>query len=84
MAASGRSYDPYDFANRRHIGPSAEEIVEMLAVVGAPTLHALIDETAAARHPAAGTDRFWALVVGAPRHRADARDGRPETSCSCR
>ncbi len=39
------SYDPYDFANRRHIGPSAEEIAEMLAVVGAPTLHALIDET---------------------------------------
>ena len=39
------SYDPYDFANRRHIGPSASEIAEMLTVVGAPTLHALIDET---------------------------------------
>jgi glycine dehydrogenase len=39
------SYDPYDFANRRHIGPSAAEIESMLAVVGAPTLHALIDET---------------------------------------
>lgn len=39
------SYDPYDFANRRHIGPSAAEIADMLAVVGAPTLHALIDET---------------------------------------
>ncbi|HPG88588.1 MAG TPA: aminomethyl-transferring glycine dehydrogenase [Hyphomicrobium sp.] len=39
------SYDPYDFANRRHIGPSAEEIAEMLSVVGAESLHALIDET---------------------------------------
>jgi glycine dehydrogenase len=39
------SYDPYDFANRRHIGPSAAEIAEMLVAVGAPTLHALIDET---------------------------------------
>ncbi|MGL4396921.1 MAG: aminomethyl-transferring glycine dehydrogenase, partial [Hyphomicrobium sp.] len=39
------SYDPYDFANRRHIGPSASEIADMLEVVGAPTLHALIDET---------------------------------------
>ena len=39
------SYDPYDFANRRHIGPSAAEIAEMLAIVGAESLHALIDET---------------------------------------
>ena len=39
------SYDPYDFANRRHIGPSAAEIAEMLTVVGAEGLHALIDET---------------------------------------
>jgi len=39
------SYDPYDFANRRHIGPSASEIAEMLTVVGAENLHALIDET---------------------------------------
>ena len=38
-------YHPYDFANRRHIGPSPSEIAEMLAVVGAPSLEALIDET---------------------------------------
>ena len=38
-------YDPYDFANRRHIGPSAGEIAEMLEVVGASDLQALIDET---------------------------------------
>ena len=39
------AYDPYDFANRRHIGPSPAEIDSMLKVVGAPTLDALIDET---------------------------------------
>lgn len=39
------SYDPYDFANRRHIGPSTTEIAEMLTVIGAESLHALIDET---------------------------------------
>ncbi|MEX6506312.1 aminomethyl-transferring glycine dehydrogenase [Jiella sp. M17.18] len=38
-------YDPYDFANRRHIGPSPAEMAEMLSVVGAETLDALIDET---------------------------------------
>jgi glycine dehydrogenase len=38
-------YDTYDFANRRHIGPSPDEMAEMLAVVGAPTLDALIDRT---------------------------------------
>lgn len=38
-------YEPYDFANRRHIGPSPEEITEMLQVVGAASLDELIDET---------------------------------------
>jgi glycine dehydrogenase len=38
-------YDPYDFANRRHIGPSPSEIAEMLETVGAASLDALIDET---------------------------------------
>ena len=38
-------YLPYDFANRRHIGPSPEEMAEMLKVVGAESLDALIDET---------------------------------------
>ncbi len=38
-------YDPYDFANRRHIGPSAKEIAAMLEAVGAADLQALIDET---------------------------------------
>src|SRR6202171_828378 len=42
---SADAYDPYDFANRRHIGPSPEEIAGMLQVVGVSSLDALIDET---------------------------------------
>ena len=42
---SADKYDPYDFANRRHIGPSAKEIAEMAAVIGVRDLHALIDAT---------------------------------------
>ncbi|GLQ35483.1 glycine dehydrogenase (decarboxylating) [Amylibacter marinus] len=38
-------YQPYDFANRRHIGPSPAEAEEMLQVVKAASLDALIDET---------------------------------------
>ncbi|WP_299350753.1 aminomethyl-transferring glycine dehydrogenase [uncultured Shimia sp.] len=38
-------YLPYDFANRRHIGPSPEEMEGMLDVVGAPDLDALIEDT---------------------------------------
>jgi glycine dehydrogenase len=45
MPYTPTGYDPYDFANRRHIGPSPGEMAAMLAVVGAPTLEALIDET---------------------------------------
>jgi glycine dehydrogenase len=45
MTFTPTAYDPYDFANRRHIGPSPSEMTEMLAVVGAPSLDALIDET---------------------------------------
>lgn len=38
-------YNPDDFANRRHIGPSPAEMAEMLKVVGAPDLEALIGQT---------------------------------------
>jgi len=38
-------YQPYDFANRRHIGPSPTEMTEMLKVVGYKSLDALIDAT---------------------------------------
>ena len=39
------AYDPYDFANRRHIGPTVAEIGEMLKICGAESLEALMDET---------------------------------------
>ncbi|CTQ49751.1 aminomethyl-transferring glycine dehydrogenase [Jannaschia donghaensis] len=38
-------YDTYDFANRRHIGPSPSEMDDMLAACGVETLDQLIDET---------------------------------------
>ncbi|MCL4675335.1 MAG: aminomethyl-transferring glycine dehydrogenase, partial [Pararhodobacter sp.] len=45
MPYSPTDYNPYDFANRRHIGPSPSEMDEMLQAVGAESLDALIDET---------------------------------------
>ncbi|MFZ0350900.1 MAG: glycine dehydrogenase (aminomethyl-transferring), partial [Pseudolabrys sp.] len=45
MNVEMKDYDPYDFANRRHIGPSPREIDEMLKVLGASSLDAFIDET---------------------------------------
>ena len=45
MTFTPTEYQPYDFANRRHIGPSPAEMTEMLNVVGAPDLDALIAET---------------------------------------
>ncbi|MEO1985936.1 MAG: aminomethyl-transferring glycine dehydrogenase [Martelella sp.] len=38
-------YQPYDFANRRHIGPSPAEMAEMLEAIGYDSLDALIDAT---------------------------------------
>ena len=38
-------YLPYDFANRRHIGPSPAEMTDMLKVVGADSLDAFIGDT---------------------------------------
>ncbi|TRD18940.1 aminomethyl-transferring glycine dehydrogenase [Palleronia caenipelagi] len=38
-------YEPFDFANRRHIGPSPAEMAEMYDVLGVSSLDALIDET---------------------------------------
>ncbi|MFQ5438336.1 MAG: aminomethyl-transferring glycine dehydrogenase [Paracoccaceae bacterium] len=38
-------YLPYDFANRRHIGPSPREMEAMLKTLGCDSLDALINET---------------------------------------
>jgi len=45
MTFTPTDYNPYDFANRRHIGPSPDEMTAMLKAVGVPSLDALIDET---------------------------------------
>ena len=45
MTVTPLDYNPYDFANRRHIGPSPDEMTAMLQAVGAPSLEALIAET---------------------------------------
>jgi len=45
MAYTPAAYDPYDFANRRHIGPSPAEMEEMLKAVGVASLDELIDQT---------------------------------------
>ncbi len=45
MTFTPTDYDPYDFANRRHIGPSPAEMAEMFRVVGVGSLDELIDET---------------------------------------
>ena len=45
MTFTPSTYDPYDFANRRHIGPSPSEMAAMLAACGVSSLDQLIDET---------------------------------------
>ena len=45
MAYEPTPYLPYDFANRRHIGPSPVEMAEMFEVLGVDGLDALIDDT---------------------------------------
>jgi glycine dehydrogenase len=49
MTFTPTDYLPYDFANRRHIGPSVSEMEQMLQVVGAKDLDALIDDTLPAK-----------------------------------
>ncbi|MEO1454825.1 MAG: aminomethyl-transferring glycine dehydrogenase [Pseudomonadota bacterium] len=45
MAFEPTDYLPYDFANRRHIGPSPEEMAKMFDALGVGDLGQLIDET---------------------------------------
>ncbi|MFM2356692.1 MAG: hypothetical protein RLZZ528_2428 [Pseudomonadota bacterium] len=55
-------YNPYDFANRRHIGPSPSEMEEMLKAVGAGSLDELIEQTVPASiRQAGGLD--WAPLA---------------------
>ena len=45
MPFSPTDYDTYDFANRRHIGPSPVEMAAMLEAIGVPDLDTLIAQT---------------------------------------
>ena len=45
MPFTPTEYLPYDFANRRHIGPSPAEMHEMFKVLSVTSLEALIDQT---------------------------------------
>ena len=45
MPFTPTEYLPYDFANRRHIGPSPAEMNKMFKVLGVESLEALIDQT---------------------------------------
>ena len=45
MAFTPEDYNPYDFANRRHIGPSPSEMAEMFEVLGVSDLEELIEQT---------------------------------------
>ena len=70
MTYAESEYHPYDFANRRHIGPSPAEIAAMLEAVGAASLDALIDETVPAGiRQAAPLDWGPALSEQAALHR---------------
>jgi len=45
MPFTPSDYEPYDFANRRHIGPSPSEMDAMFAELGVGSLDELIDQT---------------------------------------
>jgi glycine dehydrogenase len=45
MTFTPTDYDPYDFANRRHIGPSPKEMAGMFEALGVGSLDELIDQT---------------------------------------
>ena len=68
-------YQPYDFANRRHIGPSPAEMEAMLKVVGYPSLDALIDDTVPA-----SIRQKEPLAWGAPMSEREALDRLRETA----
>ncbi|WP_375260449.1 aminomethyl-transferring glycine dehydrogenase [Palleronia sp.] len=45
MPFQATDYDPYDFANRRHVGPSPAEMEAMFRTLGVADLDALVAET---------------------------------------
>lgn len=68
-------YQPYDFANRRHIGPSPAEMDEMLKVIGYNSLDALVDATVPG-----SIRQTTPLVWGAAMTEREALDAMRETA----
>ncbi|MBB4102524.1 aminomethyl-transferring glycine dehydrogenase [Allorhizobium borbori] len=68
-------YQPYDFANRRHIGPSPAEMEAMLKVIGYPSLDAMINDTV----PASIRQQV-PLAFGEPMTEREALDKLRETA----
>ena len=68
-------YQPYDFANRRHIGPSPVEMAEMLKVIGYPSLDAMINDTVPA-----SIRQQTPLTLGEPMTEREALDKLRETA----
>ncbi|MGR3511199.1 MAG: aminomethyl-transferring glycine dehydrogenase [Paracoccaceae bacterium] len=58
MTFTPTDYLPYDFANRRHIGPSPTEMEQMLSKLGVASLDELIDQTVPADIRQAGPLSF--------------------------
>ena len=58
MAFTPTDYKPYDFANRRHIGPSPSEMAEMFEVLGVKDLDELIIGLFHIRHCCVA-DNIW-------------------------
>ncbi|MDO9418862.1 aminomethyl-transferring glycine dehydrogenase [Pararhizobium sp.] len=68
-------YKPYDFANRRHIGPSPAEMTAMLKLLGYASLDALIDDTVPA-----SIRQTKPLEWGAPMTEREALDKMRDTA----
>ena len=81
MVFQESEYHPYDFANRRHIGPSPSEIAAMLRAVGAASLEALIDETVPAGIRQAEPLEFGPALSRAGGAASAAADGARRTGC---
>ena len=69
-----QTYEAYDFANRRHIGPSPAEMEKMLQTLGVETLDDLIGQTVPKGIRAAA-----ALEFGAPLSERGSLDRLRET-----
>ena len=81
MAFQETDYHPYDFANRRHIGPSPSEIAAMLRVVGAREPRRADRRDGAGGHPAGRAARLGPGALRAGGAAPAAADRARRTGC---